>query len=151
MPEIRLSAERSIDAPAEVVYSCIADYREFHRPGGFLPPAYSDFEIERGGVGAGTVIRFKITVGGQTRAYLQEVSEPEPGRVLVEAGSVATTTFTVLPEGQRSRVRFETVWNASGVQGFFERLLAPRMLRPLYLDELDRLERLARTLNGAKP
>ena len=37
----RFGAERRIDAPAAVVYHCLADYREHHRPGGFLPPAFS--------------------------------------------------------------------------------------------------------------
>jgi NodT family efflux transporter outer membrane factor (OMF) lipoprotein len=43
----RISAERLMHAPAELVYQCIADYRHHHRPGGFLPPAFSDLEIAR--------------------------------------------------------------------------------------------------------
>lgn len=41
-----------IDAPAMVVYHCLVDYRAHHRPGGFLPPAFEQLEIARGGVGA---------------------------------------------------------------------------------------------------
>jgi hypothetical protein len=41
----RFAAERCIDAPAAVVYQCLADYREHHRPGGFLPPAFEQLEI----------------------------------------------------------------------------------------------------------
>src|SRR5437588_674705 len=40
---VRVAAERSIDAPADVVYQCIANYQEHHRPEGFLPPSFSDF------------------------------------------------------------------------------------------------------------
>ena len=40
-------------APAEVVYGYLADMREHHPR--FLPPAFEDFKVESGGVGAGTV------------------------------------------------------------------------------------------------
>ncbi len=139
-----LSAERVLDAPADVVYRCIADYRQHHRPGGFLPPAFHDLDILSGGVGAGTVIRFTVTVAGQTRTLTQRVSEPEPGRVLVEAGDREQTTFTVDPEGSGCRVRFDTVLRAGGLEGLLNRLFAPRLLKPLYADELERLERHAR-------
>jgi len=141
MAEVLISAERRIEAPADVVYHCLADYREHHRPGGFLPPAFSDFEVEQGGVGAGTVIRFTTTLGGRARRARQMVSEPWPGRVLVEAGDGASTTFTVEPDGGACRVRFDTRLEARGLEGVVLRLVAPRLLRPLYADELERLER----------
>ncbi len=144
MAQIRIAADRLIHAPAEKVYGYIADYREHHPR--FLPPAFSDYHVEQGGVGAGTAVRFRITVGGRTREYLQQVAEPEPGRVLTESdlSSSAVTTFTVSPEGEHSRVQIVTTWNgAPGVGGFFERIFAPRALRRLYADELDRLDRYA--------
>jgi len=143
MVQIRVSAERVLDAPAEVVYHCIADYREHHRPEGFLPPAFTDFEVQRRGVGAGTVIRFASTLGGRKQAMTAAIEELEPGRVLVETGHPVRTTFTVEPEGRRARVRFDTVIEAGGFVGLVTRLFAPRMLRPLYEDELSRLERYA--------
>src|SRR5690349_9676946 len=57
----RFSAERVIDAPADVVYRCLADYTHHHRPGGFLPPAFSNQEVLSGGVGDGTVIRLNVS------------------------------------------------------------------------------------------
>jgi Polyketide cyclase / dehydrase and lipid transport len=141
MSETHLSAERLVDAPADVVYHCLADYRAHHRPGGFLPPAFSEFRVERGGVGAGTVISFRVTVAGRSRTMTLEVSEPEPGRVLVETGRRERTTFTVEPEGMRARVRFDTVLEAGGIEGLLNRLLAPRLMGSLYADELERLER----------
>ena len=51
MARILISAERSVEAPAETVYGYIADMREHHPR--FLPPAFSDFRVESGGVGAG--------------------------------------------------------------------------------------------------
>jgi hypothetical protein len=88
-------AERRIDAPAAVVYHCLADYREHHRPGGFLPPAFEQLQIARGGVGAGTEYRFVMTAGGRRRAVSTTVSEPIPGHTLIETGSGIETTFTV--------------------------------------------------------
>jgi hypothetical protein len=41
-------------------------------------------------------------------------------------------------------VRFETVIEAGGLEGVLSRLFAPRLLAPLYADELERLERYAR-------
>lgn len=146
MSELSVSAERLIGAPAEHTYRYIADSRTHHPR--FLPPAFSDFQVEQGGVGAGTVHRFRLTAGGRTRTYRMRVDEPEPGRVLTESdtGSSLVTTWTVTPEGHGSRVRVETRWQgAGGVGGFFERLFAPRVLRGIYSDELGLLDRYART------
>jgi Polyketide cyclase / dehydrase and lipid transport len=139
--QTRFSAERVLDAPADVVYHLISDYREHHRPEGFLPPAFTDLVVEKGGVGAGTLIRFSMKLAGRSQTVTAAVTEPEPGRVLVETGSGVETTFTVDREsGQRARVRFDTVIDATGLTGLLTRLFAPGMLRPLYADELDRLE-----------
>lgn len=143
MIRTHLSAERLIAAPADVVYHCISDYREHHcpGPGGFLPPAFSDFQVERGGVGAGTIMSFTVSLGGRTRRMTHEVSEPEPGRVLVEGSSRERTTFTVEPDGERCRVRIDTVIVAGGLDGILTRLLGARLMGPLFADELERLER----------
>ncbi len=146
MADLHAAAERRIDAPAEHVYRLLVDYRAHHPR--FLPPAFSDFRVEQGGVGAGTIHRFRLTVGGRRRTYRMRVEEPEPGRVLTESDqlSSAVTTFTVTPDGSGCRVRIETRWQGTGgVGGVFERLFAPRVLRRLYGDELQRLDRYARS------
>jgi hypothetical protein len=145
MTEIRYSAERLVDAPADVVYHCIADYERHHRPGEFLPPGFTDMEIEQGGVGNGTVVHFTVTAMGQSQRHHARVTEPEPGRVLLESEdhNGLSTRFTVEPQGQQSRVRFDTVYTKSGPQGWIEKLLVARVLGPLYADELERLERYA--------
>lgn len=145
MAEVRVAAEGNVGAPAATVYRYIADYKEHHPK--FLPPAFSGFQVEQGGVGAGTVVRFTLTAGRRVRAYRMQVAEPEPGRVLTEkdTGSSLVTSFTVTPAGEQSTVRIETAWQgAGGVGGVFERLFAPRVLRGLYADELGRLDRYAR-------
>ncbi len=145
MAKLEVSAERAVDAPAGTVYRYIADMREHHPR--FLPPAFSDFQVESGGVGTGTVISFKLKVGGQTREHRMTVAEPEPGRILTEtdAGSSVVTTFTVTPEGGASRVRIRCAWDsAGGIRGLLERMLAPRTLGAVLTDELSRLDAYAR-------
>jgi uncharacterized protein YndB with AHSA1/START domain len=149
MAKVQASAERTIDAPAGQVYGYIADMRQHPR---FLPPAFSDFQVEEGGVGAGSVTRFSVTAGGRTRNYRMRVSEPEPGRTLVEsdANSSLVTTFNVEPRDDKSLVRIATSWDgASGIGGFFERTFAPRAMQRLYLDELQRLNAYAREQQSA--
>jgi uncharacterized protein YndB with AHSA1/START domain len=144
MTTIKVKAERVIGAPGDAVYKLIADHDHHAR---FLPPAFSDFRVESGGVGAGTVTTFKVTAGGRTRKYRMEVAEPEPGRVLTESdtGSSLVTTWTVEPQGERSRVEIATRWEgAGGIGGFFERTFAPRVMRGIYDDELERLDAYAR-------
>ena len=139
MAKVKASAERTIDAPAEQVYGYLADMHQHSR---FLPPAFSDFKVEEGGVGAGTVTSFAVTAGGRTRNYRMRITEPEPGRTLVEsdANSSLVNTFNVEPQGDKSLVRISTSWDgAGGIGGFFERTFAPRALQRMYLDELERL------------
>jgi len=151
MAPISVSAERTVGAPAPEVYGYIADHREHHPH--FLPPAFSDFQVESGGVGAGTIARFKLTAGGRTRQFRVQVAEPEPGRVLTESDTESTsvTTWTVTPDGNACQVRISTTWQgAGGVGGVFERTFAPRVLRRLYDDELSRLDAYAREHHGAQ-
>lgn len=139
MAKVQASAERTIDAPADAVYGYLADMHQHPR---FLPPAFSDFQVVEGGVGAGTVTTFAVTAGGRTRNYRMNVTEPAPGRTLVEsdANSSLVTTFSVEPQGGKSLVRIHTSWDgAGGIGGFFEKTFAPGAMRRLYVDELDRL------------
>jgi hypothetical protein len=140
-----------VNAPADVVYGYIADLRGHHPK--FLPPAFSDFQVESGGIGAGTVVRFKMTAGGRTRDIRSKIDEPEPGRVLTESemGSSAVTTFTVTPSGDAAaHVKITTEWDgATGIGGFFEHMFAPRALGRIYQDELRRLDAYAREQHGA--
>jgi hypothetical protein len=143
--KIVASAAGPVAAPAETVYGYIADMREHHPH--FLPPAFSDYHVESGGIGAGTVTRFKVTAGGRTREYLTTVAEPDPGRVLTEsdAHSSMVTTFTVSPRGDASLVQISSAWDgAGGVGGFFERTFAPRVMHGIYADEIKRLDAYAR-------
>jgi len=146
-----VSVEGAVGAPPADVFGYIADMVNHHPH--FLPPAFSDFQVVSGGVGAGTVTTFKMTAGGRTRDYRMTAAEPEPGRRLVETddNSSAVTTFTVDPgPSGTSKVTIGTEWQgAGGVGGFFERMFAPRVMRSIYADELRRLDAYARGQAGS--
>ena len=150
MGVIEVTAARTVNAPAEAVYGYI---RDMHTHPKFLPPAFSDFHIESGGVGTGSVTRFKVTAGGRTREYHMTVDEPEPGRVLRESdqSSSLITKFIVDPEvSGSSLVQISTSWQgAGGIGGFFERTFAPRAMKAIYEDELARLDAYVREQQNA--
>ena len=144
-----MSAERTVGAPAPEVYVYIADHRDHHAELPAAPVLRLPGGV--GGVGTGTISRFKLTAVGAPASWRNsEVTEPEPGRVLTESDTMSSsvTTWTVTPEGDDCQVRIFTTWQgAGGVGGFFERLFAPRVLRRIYADELN----LARRVRPGAP
>lgn len=145
MPILRVKASAIIPAPAPTVYGIIADYRRSHAS--ILPPRYfSDLQVEEGGQGAGTRIRFTVHAYGSRQIHRARVTEPEPGRVLVETDedTGTPTRFVVEPlEAGKSRVTFETEYRARGLRGWIEALLVPSYLRKVYAAELQLLARRA--------
>ncbi|HEU5180037.1 MAG TPA: hypothetical protein VFW45_04560, partial [Candidatus Polarisedimenticolia bacterium] len=81
------------------------------------------------------------------RRMRSEVSEPEPGRVLVETDlddNGARTTFRVADESAEScRVEIATQWEARGLRGWIERMTGPPLLRKIYAVELEQLAAVA--------
>src|SRR5947209_3372954 len=109
-----------------------------------------DLQVEQGGYGAGTMMRFKMKALGVEQTFYQHVSEPEPGRVLVEQDidSVQNvmTTFTVDPveHEQKSHVEIATTMNTSpGFKGLVERIIVPIINPRVYRKELKLLEAVA--------
>lgn len=149
MSIIRAEVTDIIDARPEDVYAVIADYHTGH-PAILPKPEFTDLTVEEGGRGAGTVIRFGMNVMGRTREFRAVVSEPEPGRVLVETypESASKTTFTVEPlaGGQQSKVTIATDQPASpGLMGMIEKLTTPPFLRNIYKKELRQLAEVLRS------
>ncbi len=139
----RVSTERSaiIPARAEVVYAVIADYHNGHPH--ILPrPYFSGLKVLEGGIGAGTVIQFPMHVLGVTRHFTHTVSEPEPGRVLVEGDEDLVTTFTVTPlaSGAQCAVQIRTEWTPRpGLSSWVEQALTKLMTRIIFTKELKQL------------
>jgi hypothetical protein len=140
-----LSASATIHAPADRIYHIIADYREGH-PAILPRPPFVSLDIEEGGTGEGTVIRVEMEVLGRTRVFRAAVTEPEPGRTLVETNDTGyVTTFAVDPVGERTRVTLSTVDSRGrGIMRAVKRRLTARLLRPVYARELELLAEAAR-------
>jgi len=97
-----IRASAIIPARRERVYSLIANYRDGHPR--ILPKQFSNLVVEQGGVGAGTLIRFQMSLVGKKQTFRAAITEPEPGRVLVESyfdTDGMATSFIVDPGGPR--------------------------------------------------
>jgi len=143
MQAYEASMSAVIKAPAAQVYAIIANYHQGHPQ--ILPKQYfTNLTVEEGGIGAGTRIRFEMNAMGRKQLFHGIVSEPAPGRVLVEANTSdtmppSTTTFTVEPvaDGQQARVTIQTQSQSrDGLGGVIERFLSKQFLRRVYAQEL---------------
>ena len=136
-----------IPARRDRVYALIANYHDGHPR--IIPKQFSGMVVEQGGIGAGTVIRFQVSVFGRKQTFRAAITEPEPGRVLVETdldANGAITTFTVDqgPAPADSRVTISTELRVrTGFLGILEKALSTLLLRPMYVRELENLSRVA--------
>ena len=95
------------------------------------------------------MLRSVVEAGGRKRTVEATVTEPVPGRTLVEKGSGIETTFTVESiDAGGTRVKFDTFIDEGGLQGIVNRLFVGRILGPIYDEELRRLEAYARAHGG---
>lgn len=146
MAQHRVSASKLIQAPAEQVYRIIADYHDGH-PHILPKPPFVSLVVKQGGVGEGTVISFQMRLLGRLQTYRATITEPDPGRVLVETNdSGVVTTFTVEPrdDGRRAQVTISTDTTVrDGLLGAVEGWLTTRLLRPIYGKELELMDAVA--------
>ena len=142
MAQHRISVSGLVQAPAARVYDIIADYQNSH--GHILPkPYFVSLTVERGGVGAGTVVSFQMRLMGRVQMFHATISEPEPGRRLVETTDTgAITTFLIEPHGnqQQTHITISTDTRVpDGLVGAVQGWLTTRLLRPIYVKELEQL------------
>jgi hypothetical protein len=140
---LHVEASADIGAGAADVYRMIADYRTGHPR--IIPPRYfRNLEVEEGGYGEGTLIRFDMIVFGKTQHVRGRVTEPEPGRMLVETypETGAVTTFVVEPIGaSTSRVTIATdMPTRGGLLGRIERAMMRSVLNRVFVAELAQIE-----------
>jgi hypothetical protein len=138
-----VSTSAKIRARPAQVYAVVADYERQH-PHIVPPEHFPRLEVIEGGVGAGTRTRVQMRVLGRTRVFEQVVTEPEPGRMLMETNQDGSgvTTFTVddTDGGESAQVTIATdIVSRPGVSGFLERLIVSLMLPRIYHKELARL------------
>jgi hypothetical protein len=132
-----------IKAPAEQVYKIIADYRNTHLH--ILPKAYFlSLDVEKGGYGTGTIINFSMRILGRVQDFRSLITEPQPGRLLVETDirSETPTSFEVMPVDESSLTRVTISTELRG-RNWVEAQLAKPMLQRIYRQELELLARLA--------
>jgi hypothetical protein len=142
MSEVVATAERVVRAPADRVRSALADY-EGTRPR-VLPEQFTDYRVEAGGQGAGTRVHWRFAATSKrVRDQLMSVTQPDADTLVeTDANSSMVTTWTLHPtDAGLTTVRVRTTWKgAGGVGGFFERTFAPKGLRRVYDQVLDRLD-----------
>jgi hypothetical protein len=150
-----ITASRLIGAASPVIHGIIADYRDGHRRI-VSPKAFLWLAVDKGGTGAGTEIRFAMRAFGKVRTTRGVVTEPEPGRVLVETypdtGDVTTFVIDPRPGANETRVTIKTDLHVrDGLAGRLEGFLAERFLLPHYDEELERLAHIAEGLRQYDP
>ncbi|HEX5807578.1 MAG TPA: SRPBCC family protein [Anaerolineales bacterium] len=137
------TASRTIAAPPAEIYQIIADYRTLH-PMVLPKPYFLSLDVEEGGYGAGTIVNFSMRILGKIQSFRSLITEPEPGRVLLETdlNSGIATRFSVQPltHENRTQVTIGTVLkNRSLIEGY----VAKALLQRIYRKELELLARLA--------
>ena len=141
MAQVEAETQRVIAATPEAAFGTLADYAGARRE--LLPEQFSEYEVREGGVGAGTLVHWKLqATSKRVRDCLLEVSEPTDGELVEkDRNSSMVTTWRVTPAGEgSSRVVVHTTWQgAGGVGGFFEKTFAPKGLGRIYGEVLDRL------------
>jgi hypothetical protein len=136
MREYKFSVSSLIPALPGIVYGIIADYKNGHPQ--ILPnPPFISLIVEKGGIGAGSVLEVKMKVAGKIQTFKTVVTEPIPGRVLVETNDTGyRTTFTVDPQddGNKSYVTFTTEIPSDSkmskkIEFFFSKMILPAVYK----------------------
>jgi uncharacterized protein YndB with AHSA1/START domain len=134
MALVEATTERIVEAEPARVYDALADYAGTR--GQVLPGQFSEYEVQEGGKGAGTLVHWKLqATSKRVRDCLFDVTAPAGGQLVeTDRNSSLVTTWTVAPAGEgRSKVVVGTTWEgAGGVGGFFERTFAPKGLSRIY-------------------
>jgi Polyketide cyclase / dehydrase and lipid transport len=144
-----ITVSANLPVTPDRAYAVLADYLDGHPR--ILPSQFSNMSVEKGGIGAGTIVRFQMTALGRKQNFRAAITEPEPGRVLVETGidEKRVVTTSIVDPGHHPNechVTFTTELQVrDGLLGIIEGFLAERYLRPIYIDELDRLAGVAAT------
>jgi hypothetical protein len=143
---LKVEASGPVRAPADHVYRLIADYRTGHPR--IVPPQYfRNMVVESGEFGAGTIVSFEMLTLGSVQRARALVTEPEPGRMLVETipESGIVTTFRVEANGpSESSVTISTEMpTRSGIAGALERAFIQWFLSRVYSAELAQIDRVA--------
>lgn len=141
MSGITVRIEHDVTAAPADAFAALADYGGVRRQ--ILPAEITDFTVLSGGAGAGTRFTYDLHATKKRIRHVDAaVSEPEPGRQLLETdgNSTLTVLWEVSPAGSGSKVSATVGWQgAGGIGGFFERTFAPLGIKRIYTAELENL------------
>ncbi|MCA9984611.1 MAG: SRPBCC family protein [Anaerolineales bacterium] len=149
MKTVRVESTRLINAPVQTIYEILADFEDAHVA--ILPRQYfRAIKLLSGGQGAGTIYQLQMVVSGQTYDYEMHVSEPVPGRELLEVSSdgAVRTVMRVEPAGANTQSQVTIISDFTsepGFMGWLQRLFQPAIVRRIYREELDNLAQYAAT------
>ncbi|CAJ1494960.1 SRPBCC family protein [[Mycobacterium] burgundiense] len=140
MGQVSATSTVLVNATPDEVLAAVADYNEV-RPK-ILSSQYSDYQVLQGGVGAGTVVKWKLQA---TKSRVREVQANVDiaGKTVIEkdANSTMVTNWTVAPAGPGASVTVKTSWTgAGGVKGIFEGIFAPLGLKKIQAEVLKNLK-----------
>lgn len=141
MATVTATVSRSVPATPETVLEALADYTTV-RPA-ILPEQYTDYAVESGGQGTGTVATWRLhATEKRVRHVVAEVTKGADTVTEKDRSSSLVTIFRVEPAGQGSTVTATTTWQgAGGIGGFFEKTFAPKGLARIHGALLDNLAR----------
>ena len=133
-----------IDASAPDVYAALADYAGARQE--FLPTQHiTALTVVEGGYGAGTTFEATLRIPGKSLTFRHVVSEPDPGRILVEVCATGRyrLTFKVDPAGMnRARVTIALdAQRAKGWIGFAQARVIPPVVGRIFRKEVENLRR----------
>jgi hypothetical protein len=153
MNTLHIEVSEVIDARAEDLYAIVSDYHVGH-PAILPKPYFTELTVLKGGKGAGTELRGMLKVFGQSYPFRQEITEPEPGRLMKETdldnGVITFFKFEPLNGGKQTRVSIISDFPLSrGFMGLMERLTKPSVVRTIYKKELKQLAAYVRTRDVA--
>ena len=139
MATVTARATKAVEASPDRVLAFLRDYRE-SRPR-ILTDNYSQYRVESGGQGQGTVIGYHFAAGGRERDYRLSVEEDGAGLSERDQLSSYVSRWTVAPGEAGSQVTVEASWQgAGGIGGMFERTFAPLGLRRIFDQMLEKLD-----------
>lgn len=139
MGTVTATTEATIPAAPDEVLAALADYATV-RPA-ILPAEYTDYAVQEGGVGTGTVVAWQLhATKKRVRHVLADVTTTSDSVVEKDRNSSMVTTFRVVPDGAASSVTVTTTWTgAGGIGGFFERTFAPKGLGRIHTELMSNL------------
>ena len=149
MNQYTLEETAVINASAETIYQILIDYVDPNAHKAITPPRFfTKIEVVSGGVGDGTIVDVYTKAVGQVTKFTMMVIEAKKNRHVIEKDSDGKTVseffLEPLKDGVRTNVTIKTTGTlGKGIQAWIESKLAPKILRPVYKEELANLERVA--------